>query len=130
VIGQSDNFFRGRPHRLARRIRIVRRTLPPGALTEHASQSQEDKNRECQENDGVDVEHVSHAFGYRSGTSARSAFRPVADKTTKRPALPQLHLPGGHANPKGRASRQHLGSAQFRSLKRTLDDHDAEANIG
>ncbi|MFZ0095655.1 MAG: hypothetical protein WBX05_11930 [Pseudolabrys sp.] len=52
-------------------------------------------------------------------------FRSLPTKTTKRPALPLLHLPGGHANPKGRASRQRLGSAQFRSLDRTLDDQDA-----
>jgi hypothetical protein len=41
-------------------------------LTQHATKSQEDENCEREENDGVDIEHVSHAFGYRGGTSAGS----------------------------------------------------------
>ena len=93
TIGQRNDFFGRRAHRFARRVRIVRRTLPAGALAKHASQSQEDEHCERQENDGVDIEHVSHAFGYRSGTSARSAFRPVVGETTERPALPLLHPP-------------------------------------
>ena len=129
TIRQRYNFFRCRSHWFAGRIRIIRRTLPASTLAQHASQSQEDEDCECQENDGVDVEHVSHAFGYRGGTSAGyKRFRPVAGWTTERPA--SLHLPGGHANPKGRASRQHLARRKFRSLDRTLDDQDAQANIG
>ena len=71
AVGQRDDFFRRRPRRLARGIRIVRRPLAPGTLAEHAAQAQENEYRQRQEYDGVDVEHVSHAFGNRNGRSAR-----------------------------------------------------------
>ena len=70
AIGQVTTLSRRRPHRLARRIGIVGRPLAPGALAQHAAQAQEDEHCERQEYDGVDVEHVSHAFGYRTGRSA------------------------------------------------------------
>jgi hypothetical protein len=55
-------------------------------LAKHAPQPQEDEYRERQENNGVDVEHVSHTFGYRSITSAGfSVFNPSALRP-KRPA--------------------------------------------
>ena len=68
--GSATTFSGRRPHRLARGIGIVRRPFPAGALAEHAAQPQENEHCERQENDGVNVEHVSHAFGYRGGTSA------------------------------------------------------------
>ena len=83
AIGQGDDFFRRRPHRLARGIRIVRRALAAGALAEHAAQAQEDEHCERQEYDGVDVEHVSHAFGYRSGRSAFGPSSGVAAGSTR-----------------------------------------------
>ena len=51
-----------RPDRAAGRgIGIVGRPLAPGALTQHAAQPQENEHRQRQEDDGVDIEHVSHA---------------------------------------------------------------------
>src|SRR5215831_7513145 len=120
TIRQRDDLFRRGTNGFARRIGIVRWTLPASALAEHASQSQENEHRECQENDGVDIEHVSHAFGYRSGTSARSAFQPVAGVTTERPALQLLHPPV--ATPILGARPRASISAQFSFLGRTLDD--------
>ena len=99
AIGQSDDLVCGRPHRFARRIGIVRRPLPAGALAEHAAQSQEDEHRERQENDGVDVEHVSHAFGYRSGTSARSALSARRRRDDRAAGFAAIASAGGRANP-------------------------------
>ena len=46
-------------HRVARRIGIVGRPLPPGPLAQNAAKPQENEYGERQEDDGVDVEHVS-----------------------------------------------------------------------
>ena len=50
-------------HGVARRIRIIGRPLAAGALSQHAAKPQENEHRERQEDDGVDVEHVSLSFG-------------------------------------------------------------------
>jgi UPF0716 protein FxsA len=52
---------------------------------------------------------------------------PVVGETTEQPASPLLHPP--EATPILRAGPCARISAQFRSLDRTLDDQDAEANI-
>src|SRR4029453_7806073 len=66
AIRKRNYFFCRRSYGLAGGIGIVRWTFPACTLAHHAAQSQEDENCERQENDGVDVEHVSHAFGYRT----------------------------------------------------------------
>ena len=62
AVRQRDDLLGRRPRRLARGVRIVRRPLPAGTLAEHAAQAQKDENRQRQEYDGVDVEHVLHAL--------------------------------------------------------------------
>ena len=81
-IGQGDDFFSRRSPRLARGVRIVWWPLPAGTLAEHAAQAQEDEYRQRQEYDGVDVEHVSHAFGNRNGRSTRGPIDGVAAGST------------------------------------------------
>ena len=64
---QRDDFIvGGATHRVARRVRIIRWPLASGPLSKHAPQSQENENRERQEYDGVDIEHVSEALGSRA----------------------------------------------------------------
>ena len=65
AVRQRHDLFRGRPRRLARGIRIVRRALAAGALTEHAAQAQENEHCERQEDNRINIEHVLHAFGNR-----------------------------------------------------------------
>ena len=63
---QGDDLVAGgAPYGVARRIGIIGRPFPAGALPEHAAQPQEDEHCERQENDGVKVEHVLHALGSR-----------------------------------------------------------------
>jgi hypothetical protein len=80
AVGQRHDFVRRRPRRLARGVGIVRRPFPAGALAEHAAQPQENEYCERQKNNGVDVEHVSHAFGNRTGRLALSPINGVADR--------------------------------------------------
>jgi hypothetical protein len=68
--GQGHHVVVGRaPHRVAGGVGIIGRPLAPGALTQHASQAQEDEHCQRQKDDGVDIEHVSHALGSRDGTA-------------------------------------------------------------
>jgi hypothetical protein len=62
-----DLLARRRPDRLTGGIGIIRRPLAACPLAEDAAQAQENEHRKRQEDDGVDVEHVLHAFGYRDG---------------------------------------------------------------
>jgi hypothetical protein len=91
-------------------------------LTQHTAQAQEDEHRERQKYDGIDIEHVSHAFGYRGRSPAGFAYE-------RAPSIGPAAVASvvGRINPLDRASRRH--SAHFKSLSRTLDDQGAEANI-
>jgi hypothetical protein len=91
-------------------------------LTQYTAQTQENEHRERQKNDGIDIEHVSHAFGYRGHAPAGFAYD-LAPST----GATAIASVVGRINPLGRAS--HRCSAQFRFLSRTLDDQDAQANI-
>jgi hypothetical protein len=46
---------------IARGIRVVGRPFPAGALAQNASEAQENEHCERQEDNGVNIEHVSHA---------------------------------------------------------------------
>ena len=63
-------------------IRIVGRPFPASALAEHAPQAQEDEHRQRQENDGVDVEQVEHAFRLPSGLAWPGAASTALDATS------------------------------------------------
>jgi len=66
--GQRHHIVIGRTaHRIAGRIRVVRRPFATRALTQHASQAEEDEHRQRQKDDGVDIEHVWHALDRRDG---------------------------------------------------------------
>jgi hypothetical protein len=62
-------------------------------------QSQEDEHRECQENDGVDIEHVSHAFGYRSSTIDQISVSSRRRRDNRAAGFAAIASAGGHANP-------------------------------
>jgi hypothetical protein len=68
--GQRHHIVIGRPaHRIAGGIGIIRRSFAARALAQHASQAQEDEHRQRQKDDGIDIEHVSHALDRREGTA-------------------------------------------------------------
>jgi hypothetical protein len=87
-------------------------------LTQYAAQAQENEHRKRQKYDGINIEHVSHAFGYRGRSPAGFAYDQVPSIGTAAVA-PLLAASIRRAGPRAGAS------AQFRSLSRTLDDQDA-----
>ena len=60
-----DLVVRRAAHRIACRIRVVGRSLAAGALSQDAAKPQENEHCERQEDDGVDIEHVSYLSASR-----------------------------------------------------------------
>ena len=91
--GQRDDVVVGRPaHRIARRIGVIRRPLSAGALAEHAPQAQEDEHCQRQENDGVDIEHVSHALVAVVTTEPRTSWEAAETNQHGRRRFPHYYL--------------------------------------
>jgi UPF0716 family protein affecting phage T7 exclusion len=76
-------------------------------LTQYAAQAQENEHRKRQKYDGINIEHVSHAFGYRGRSPAGFAYDQVPSIGTAAVA-PVI----GRINPSGRASRRCFGAIQ------------------
>jgi hypothetical protein len=87
-------------------------------MTQYTTQAQENEHRERQKNDGIDIEHVSHAFGYRGHSPAGFAYDQVPSIGTAAVASVV-----GRINPLGRASRRCFGAIQV--SQPTLDDQGA-----
>ena len=87
-------------------------------MTQYTTQAQENEHRERQKNDGIDIEHVSHAFGYRGHPPAGFAYDLAPSIGTA-----AIASAVGRINPLGRASRRCFGAIQV--LNRTLDDQNA-----
>src|SRR4029078_5166151 len=117
-VGKRNNFFRCRSYGLTRRIWIVGRSLPARPLTHYTTQAQDKENSERQKKEVIDIEHVSHAFGYRGHSPAGFAYDQVPSIGTAAVASVV-----GRLNPWGGASRGCFGAIQV--SQPTLDDQGA-----
>ena len=60
-------------------------TLAAGALAQHATQTQEDEHRQRQKDNGINIEHVSHAPKAAVAQTVRRTGQP---RVNPRPPLP------------------------------------------
>ncbi len=80
-------------------IGIIGRPLAAGALAEHAAQAQENEHRQRQENDGVDIEHVSHAPEAAVLPKRSRRNQAIAGQSATRPGLFQRYNVGTRLQP-------------------------------
>ena len=107
-------------HGIACRIRIIGRPLAAGALSQDAAKPQENEHRERQEDDGIDIEHVSRSFG---GATCGSAH---PSGGSQRRIHGKVRFPlyvGTHGAP----SR---GSPRDGHATESLNDPSRRANVG